>query len=517
MSLPRAPNPFRHPNKSRHYSRLACQISGSTIPRRPNRITTSTASPRPAGPEPRTRTPAPSTKRSFHTTHPLSAARAPKIRIAENTRSRARPAFSNDGLYQGGVVNDIPNRLKTLEELGPKLWRTSIIEGFVDEDVDRKTFMYVARGVLKSAASRAPSGAAVREISENPDLVFKIGHVVATNSPSLMQWVISSTAQAGAIIPTLMSASRALAKADSSPGTTVPQRTPIFEKVEHLALEAHDPRAMLIHAKLLGQQKRYPEALQLAESVMSMIYPSKTNPPPTRSMDIPNLEPPWAIYSWLKRCAKPETSEPTSEPELKPETDTDMDMDMDMLKTAALEYQDPEALVTYATHMMATNDLAKYEECMSKAATAGYAPACRKLANFYYLTSQGRFPRRGTKSTDPAGDFERAKAANERAAAPGASKLKAFLSGLFGPQPYHEYRGLAIEWYELAFRHGCPRAALALAILMRENGEAMETVEPVFQYVLMSSAQLGGLIRPFRVNWEREDYVPMVPGEVLDV
>lgn len=308
----------------------------------------------------------------------------------------------------------------------------------------------------------------------------------------------------------MISAARALAKADSTfntsavaanISTSVPPRTPIFEKIAHLAHTVHDPRAMLIQAKLLGQQKRYNEALHLVESVMRMIYPSKVAPPTARTMSIPNLETPWAIYTWLKRCTG------ASEYDFEAQ---------EILKTAALEYQDPAALITYAGQMMAQHDLAKYEECMSKAATAGNATACRKLANFYYLTSKGRFPRRGSNSSDPVGDFERAHAQTASQSQP-YGKLVAFLSSLFGPQPYHEYRGLAIEWYELAFRHGCPKAALALAVLMRENGEDKEAVAPVFQYVVASSNQLGGWVRPFRVNWEREDYVPTVPGEVLDV
>ncbi|KAH8428410.1 uncharacterized protein LDX57_006108 [Aspergillus melleus] len=490
MSLPRASNPFRTSNKHRSYSRLSCQISGSTIPRGSNRITTNTP-----GPAPTSRT---NTKRPFHTTSPFlrGAPRSPSVRRAEDARSRLSPAFSGDGLYQGGVKNDIRARLEQLEKIGPKLWRLSIVEGFVDENVDRKTFMEIAKSLLMNSTYQPPSADAVLEVHPNPDLVFEIGNVVGSDSPSLMQWIISSTAQAGAAIPTLMSAGRALAIADNSSHTNLPstRRSTIFQTIEKLA-SSYDPRAMILQAKFLGMQKRYDEAEHLLKSVMDMIHPSKTQQPPVRSMAVPLVDTPWAAYTWLKR----RRGAPESEIQ-------------ELLKTAALEYQDPEALVTYAGQMMHEhNDLPLYEEYMAKAATSGHATACRKLANFYYLTSQGRFPRRGTKSTDPEGDFAR-----ETQAARTRGPLGKFLAGLFGPQPYHEYRGLAIEWYELGFRHGCPKAALALAILMRENGHDREQVEQVFQFVV-SSKQMAGLIRSVRINWEREDYVPVVPEEMLDL
>ncbi|KAI9037880.1 uncharacterized protein KD926_011492 [Aspergillus affinis] len=498
MSLPRASNPFRNPKKTRHYSRLACKISGSPIPRGSNRITTSTTSPTP-GPASTSRT---NTKRPFHTTNLLlrGAPRSPSVRRAEDVRSRLNPAFSGDGLYRGGVKNaldDIPARLEHLEKIGPKIWRLSIVEGFVDEKVDRKTFMRIAKLLLMNSAHMAPSADAIRLIDPNPNLVFEIGNVVGGNSPSLMQWIISSTAQAGAIIPTLMSAGRALALADGSSHTNLSstQRSTIFQSIELLATSYHDPRAMILQAKYLGMQKRYDEAEDFLKSVMEIIYPSKTQQPPFRSMAVPFVDTPWAAYTWLKR----RMGAPESEIQ-------------ELLKTAAVEYQDPEALVTYARQMMhEQNDLPLYEEYMAKAATSGHATACRKLANFYYLTSRGRFPRRGTKSTDPEGDWAR-----ETQAARTRGSLATFLGGLFGPQPYHEYRGLAIEWYELAFRHGCPKAALALAILMRENGHDREQVEQVFRFAV-GSKEMGGLVRGVRVNWEREDYVPVVPEEVLDV
>lgn len=290
-----------------------------------------------------------------------------------------------------------------------------------------------------------------------------------------------------------MSGGQALNLADIN-GSKIPAKSAIFDKIEELAYKHHDPRAMLIQATLLGHKKRYDDALALTESVMSMIRPSATPPAPSRTMSLPGVKSPWSIYIWLKR----EAGAPESEV-------------LEILKTGALEYQDPSALVTYAEHMMTqNNDLDKYEEYIAKAATSGHKAACRKLANYYYLTSQGRFPRRGTHSTDPEGDLARANATTSR------GKLGAFLSSLFGPQPYHEYRGLAIEWYELAFRHGCPRAALALAILMRQNGDDRELVEQVFQFAV-SSKELGGVVRSFRVNWEREDFEPTVPEEVLDV
>ncbi|THC94101.1 hypothetical protein EYZ11_006430 [Aspergillus tanneri] len=322
----------------------------------------------------------------------------------------------------------------------------------------------------------------------NVDLVFQVGHIVSVGDTRFKEWLYSSAALAGARVAVLIAASRSVKNANGAP----PAGTPILEQVESLALRERDPRAMIIHATVLGRRERYGEAIALMDQVMQTIYPTKTAPAADSSLLIGDIEPPWKVYAWLKE---------------KIGNVTDLD---DILRTAALEYQDPEALVKYAFVMMQQGDLEKYEEYMSKAATAGNAKACWKLANFYYLTSQGRYPRRGVKTSDSAADAERANNASE-----GRGILSAFFSSLFGAQPHHEYRGLAMEWYELAARHGSPEAALAISLLLREEGNTELSAQ--FFQVAVASQKLTSLIRPFRLNWENENYSPKMPTELMEV
>ncbi|GMF70519.1 unnamed protein product [Aspergillus oryzae] len=218
------------------------------------------------------------------------------------------------------------------------------------------------------------------------------------------------------------------------------------------------------------------------------------------------METPWRVYAGLKE----KVGDPMGADEV--------------MRRAALEYEDPAALQDYASLLMREMDLEGYEGCMSKAASSGDVMACLKLANFYYLTSKGWFPRRGVKVSD--GDNAKAIPKLTRTVDPAKSveekkpgALGRFFSFLSADVKSHaEYRKLAVDWYELAVKQGNSRAALLLAIIERENGNH-EAAWELFQSSRTDDAKefmptsQDELVKV----WRDEEFRPEVPLQLLDL
>ncbi|GAQ08135.1 hypothetical protein ALT_5456 [Aspergillus lentulus] len=457
------------------------------------------------------KTPSPQTTRPFHCTASCYAARSPAARRAQAQTQRLRPVYSSDGLFNLPAHGDLTARLKYLDEKGPLLWMSALAEGLLDDKVTKNTFLDIAKRLLETAHRELPSADAIRGLSSDPDLIFQIGYIISGGNPSFREWLLASTTHAGARVPLLMSAARYL----NSLGNSAPVRTPTLEKIEHLALHDRDPRAMTLHAKILGLRKRYSDALRLIEQVMALIYPSKVPVAEDGGFSMARIEPPWRVYAWLKEKAQEQANPTTKTGEAEAGAGTQTD---DLLRSAALDYQDPKSLVQYATVRIQAGDLAMYEDCMSRAATAGNAEACRRLANFYYLTSLGRYPRRGVRedtASVEAGTKPISSASSQTSEPSNRGKFSALLSSVFGPQPRAEYRKLAIEWYELAFSHGSERAAVVLAVLLREDGSAARGLQLLEQ--IEGSPSLGPLVRRIKAQWDEQDQEGGVPPELLDV
>ncbi|EAW10429.1 uncharacterized protein ACLA_049010 [Aspergillus clavatus NRRL 1] len=429
------------------------------------------------------------TTRSFQTSTSRYAARSPAVRRAQDRAQaqRSRPVYSSDAMWTLPAHGDQAARLRYLNANGPLVWMQALSEGFLDKNIAQKTFMEIARKLLDRAYKQPPSGAAIQEISPDVDLVFQIGYIVSAGDPTFKEWVLASSTRAGARIPTLMTASRYLRQT----GDVAPVRTPVLENVETLALHDRDPRAMVVHARVLGRRGRYTEATALIEQVMRTIRPSKTPESGDGGFAMANIEAPWAVYAWLK------------------EKTGDLAGREEVVRVAARKYLDPKALVEYAAICMRRGDLKTYEECMSQAATAGNADACRKLANFYYLTSLGRYPRRGTKETVSSAE------ATTPAEEDKPRGLWSSITALFGPQSHKEYRKLALEWYELAFSHGNLAAALILSVILREDGSASRGLH--FLQQIEKSPELGPLAQKIKSGWDGQRYAVDIPAEMLDV
>lgn len=253
-----------------------------------------------------------------------------------------------------------------------------------------------------------------------------------------------------------------------------------MDRVEEWATKDEDPRAIVMHAKVLGRREQYREALAVLEKLMDKTYPTRVQPGISEDVTMQGrLEAPWELHAWLnERIGNQEATNR-------------------VLKMGALEYQDPRALVEYAHIVHMQGDLEAYEEYMNKAAAGGHAEACRKLANFYYLTSLGRFTTRE----------ERSEARNAFAA---------FFSRLFRQsRTKDDFYKLAMEWYELAFAHGSDKAALVLAILMREKGESESGLR--FLQSAENTKKFPKAVRRLRDIWEKPDVRFPVPEQLLDL
>ncbi|KAG2414975.1 hypothetical protein HFD88_006164 [Aspergillus terreus] len=444
--------------------------------------------------------------RPLHCTASRHAARSPAVRRAQ--AAKARPGASTDYLVTTPVQGKVETRLQSLEEQGIAAWEQVVRSGSMSTTVSKETFLSIARQLLENAHRQAPSAAAVQSISNDVDLVFKISHFISPGNPSLREWALSACTLAGARVPSLITAARSLSTTSSKPA--LPQ-TKLLQQVETFALRDHDPRAMLLHAKALARRGQHPAALALVEQVLSMISPTRRRPLPDEEFMLPGITSPWQTYLSLKAEAG---------------TLDDAERER-VLRAAADDYHDPAALAQYARlRLDRAADRDAYEEYMSMAAMAGHADACRRLANFYYLTSARRFPRRGAKTTiGSAPDAEEVEAEDQ-------GVLARWLPRFYAPKPHAEYRALALDWYHLAASHASTapaakgdvlsKTALAVAVIVREEGivaRRADRLDQAFQWLqrVGDVPAVASFVRQLKLKWDDEGFLPAVPEEVVDV
>ncbi|GES59472.1 hypothetical protein ATEIFO6365_0003075200 [Aspergillus terreus] len=444
--------------------------------------------------------------RPLHCTASRHAARSPAVRRAQ--AAKARPGASTDYLVTTPVQGKVETRLQSLDEQGIAAWEQVVRSGSMSKTVSKETFLSIAKQLLENAHRQAPSAAAVQSISNDVDLVFKISHFISPGNPSLREWALSACTLAGARVPSLITAARSLSTTSSKPA---PPQTKLLQQVETFALRDHDPRAMLLLAKALARRGQHAAALSLVEQVLSMISPTRRRPLPDEEFMLPGITSPWQTYLSLKAEAG---------------TLDDAERER-VLRTAADNYHDPAALAQYARlRLDLAADRDAYEEYMSMAAMAGHADACRRLANFYYLTSARRFPRRGAKTTTAsAPDAEEVEADDQ-------GVLARWLPRFYAPKPHAEYRALALDWYRLAASHASTapaakgdvlsKTALAVAVIVREEGivaRRADRLDQAFQWLqrVGDVPAVASFVRQLKLKWDDEGFLPAVPEEVVDV
>jgi TPR repeat protein len=265
-----------------------------------------------------------------------------------------------------------------------------------------------------------------------------------------------------------------------------PAKTPALDRLEELALVEENPRAILAYCKVLGRREQHREAIALLEKLMRRIYPTKTRQLIRDDITLyGRLEAPWWEYSWHKaRLGEFDASE-------------------EMLRLGAMEYQEPRAMVEYAFILWQKDDAHGYLECMNKAATAGNAEACLKLANYYYLKSLEK--RVAPEVQEPDGF---------------SVKVQRWL-GMF--RTADDYRELAMDWYEISALHGNHDAALILAMILREDGDSkgglrwLGHIERFNDTATAQTKKFPNGVWMLRERWDNADFRPAIPEPLLSV
>lgn len=353
------------------------------------------------------------------------------------------------------------------------------------------------------------------------DAVFRIGYTISTRDPMLRQWIVSACAMAGAHLPVVLVTARQIG------WNKIPVRSEWTRQIETSAKQGYPP-AMVLHAKILGLRNEYKEAFDLLENkVFPFLSPTLRRPMFFRDIVLGGqLESPWRLYALLN--ARYDTQYTSKKHRARSD---------EALRVAALQYQDADALIEYASLMMNANNLDMYEECMSKAATAGNGKACLFLANFYYLTYLGKYPTRGERTiqannsvpeTPPPNAFPtktKSKSQDPEVSTTPSNPIMdvarftyKWVSSFFNQSMQRsEYRKLANDWYYLAYRHGEPRAAFMMALLARENGEM--AIGRVFldQAQMEHDLDFAGKLQALKEHWYDEAYEPKLPKKMLEV
>lgn len=307
-----------------------------------------------------------------------------------------------------------------------------------------------------------------------------------------------------------------------------PARNLLLDKVEEEAKREYGhPIAKFVHAKVLGKRGQYADGLRFVEEAMHQIRPTKRQTNLDRFGLWKEVGTPWGIYIWLKEALGDHSA-----------TDA-------MLRFAAEKYQDADALLGCAQLAMQAEDYEAYEQYVNKAATAGHFDACRRLANFYYLTYLGHFPLRGRKKTSGMPKPERTSEggngpdkktsnsstgsveAKEQMTTPTTTETATtttwswpftltFLSSLFNrSRTRDEYKSMAIDWYDLAFQGGnCSKSALLLALLVREEGAYELGLEYLSE--AEKNPKLASVVHKLRSRWDDGRFEPSISRKLLD-
>ncbi|KAF9890873.1 hypothetical protein FE257_005449 [Aspergillus nanangensis] len=465
-----------------------------------------------------------SSSRKFHPTPTPNAARSPTVRRAEAAKASRQPGLSTDYLSKVPVQGNLTSRLELLEKQGMSAWAEIIRSGSIHKDVSSEMFLGIARKLLESAYRQPPSAGAILNISKDIDLVYNISHFISFGDDRFREWALSSCALAGARVPSLITAARYLSNTKdlSTSAATQPQ---ILQHVEAFALRDQDPRAMVVHAKVLALRGDKPAALALLEQVLSMTTPTRRRPSPDEDFLLPGITTPWNTYLTLKK-------------EMGLYNDTDAEQ---ILQPAAKEYFDPTSLVRYAQlQLRHHNDRDAYEEYMGMAAMSGHSEACYRLANFYYLTSRGKFPRRGARTipmNEDSHDSSSSSSSSLSIESPNQGLLARYLPRFYAPKPHGEYLSLALHWYHISAAHGSTRgsvisktksddvlsrAAVMIALISREEGlvaKRADRVDHGFQWLqkVGNVPEIASFVRQLRLKWDDEGFLPVPPEAVVGV
>ncbi|PYH96762.1 hypothetical protein BO71DRAFT_427681 [Aspergillus ellipticus CBS 707.79] len=424
----------------------------------------------------------------FHTTPSHHAARAPSVHYGKR-KIKKSIAFTREALFASRAVGDKVKSLEWLDTEGNNAW---LHMGRLDPKgkVTLSQFKEVGRALIESAYEGVPSAEAIRSLPADPDKVWLVGQLMQTGDKTFSLWHATSCALAGVKQALCLIGMSYLTQTEGS----YPMRTRILDRIEDLALRDHDRDigAMAVHVKVLIRREQYEEAMKLLEQIIANVSPSKVPEASSINFEVSFMPDIWQEYLSLKEKLNQRGRDSSLTRE-------------EVIRMAAVDYLDARYLGTYASMMLEKGDLEAYEQSIHQAAMAGQQVACRKLANFYYLTSQGLLPRRGDKKFVPGAGVGKKE-----------NSLTEFVSTVFrGVSPLRYYHQLALQWYELSLRLGNESSAIILAILYRSAGQADTGAKYLEEAQTVPHHQK--LLDELKQSWDKSDYMPEVPDELLSL
>ena len=252
----------------------------------------------------------------------------------------------------------------------------------------------------------------------------------------MASWVIQRLADAGEPISVIYLVNQLLRF------TGPIKKTPTVAKLESIAMKGEIPQAMVVHGLILQRGNRMEEAISWFEKAMTVSKPVT----PTQSIDallffkIPQA---WKAYG----SAKSDMG--------------DLESARKAVAVGAFEYDNEIAYSLLAPDALRAGDLEKYEQCLTKAAMGDDPKSCYELGNLYLATYLANERRNSTRLGEES-----------------SSPQDAIYCGAFSKKyKIHEYRKLAVEWYEVAIAGGYSRAAIVMALMLRDERELDKGLE----------------------------------------
>ncbi|KAJ5745227.1 hypothetical protein N7520_010409 [Penicillium odoratum] len=474
------------------------------------------------------------TTRPFHSTsskqakvraRPAPAAKRAREQKQRETNFRAAwdpmSGVAGTGLLMEPLRVFKPEYVGTMEEMLHKhethskwAYAAATRDGLIPSAISEKTYKDVGDQLIRAAwDSRADEGKdIIRAISTDVDAIYRIGWMVSAESKAFRQWLNLACAGAGAALPLVIFTRNTISDTHAPEHDTV-----LFKRLFELADHGYPP-AILLQAKIMHLRGQHEASAKLLEEkVLPYLSPTARKPLPFEDICLGGLmESPYRLYALiLATMGEAKTSK-----EYRAKAD-------EALRVAALEYNEPAALIEYASLMMNKNNLEMYEECMSKAATQGEGSACFYLANFYYLTHQGVYPTRGEQkptraNPDPVANWKPIDVDSKAEIEPPkklSKQIVKHLKGLFNRSMSRaEYHRLALSWYyQAAAWNGELRASFMHALLSREMGLMTEGRQMLELSHMEYDPVYSKKVADLKANWFNKDYEPSVPKKMLPV
>ncbi|PYI26667.1 hypothetical protein BP00DRAFT_460850 [Aspergillus indologenus CBS 114.80] len=395
--------------------------------------------------------------------------KSPALRRAANMRdarvsSPPRPA---DIGSESHITGDLTAHKKWLATGGMDNWADAVLNRDLKTEITWPVFEATGLHLLECAHGGPPTLAAIENNPRNltPLEVFKIGKLILPHHKPFQHWVSSATALAKvrpAIYIQAASYLKELRAQHHKSHPAPPRDVPILQAVEALATgPVPDPRAMHLHARVLGHRQQYREAMALLDELLELIYPAqKLEPGFETGLYFPPIDSFWDTYIWVQGLMLDHRHKTKHTPE-------------EIYRRAAEEFKQPEYLVRYAAHLREQGRWDQYEKYMHMAVMAGHRRATRRLACYYYLIAQGRYPRRGESATtdfrpvDPAQEGQGLLQEKNRS---WWTRLRDEIWSEHRRPSLTHYRAMARELFELAAAYGSPESVVIAAVMAREEG-----------------------------------------------